>query len=84
MPDSENFADRMLSPGLARGSEAAASAAARLIGRSDEKSAGAAGVDAMRTQRNRLDIAGVVIIGEGERDVTSAASGRRALARMAQ
>ena len=37
MSDSEVFADRMLSPGLARVSEAAAIAAARLIGRGDGK-----------------------------------------------
>ena len=37
MSDSELFADRMLSPGRARVSEAAAIAAARLIGRGDGK-----------------------------------------------
>ena len=37
MADSERFADRMLSPGRARMSEAAAIAAARLIGRGDAK-----------------------------------------------
>ena len=47
---------------------AAAIAAANQIGRGDEKSADAAAVDAMRTQLNLLDIAGVVVIGEGERD----------------
>ncbi|MCL4108774.1 UNVERIFIED_CONTAM: hypothetical protein GTU68_049115 [Idotea baltica] len=58
----------MLSLGLARVSEAAALASARLIGRGDEKAADQAAVDAMRTQLNKLDIAGVVVIGEGERD----------------
>jgi fructose-1,6-bisphosphatase II / sedoheptulose-1,7-bisphosphatase len=62
------FADRMLSLGLARVSEAAAIAAARLIGVGDEKIADQAAVDAMRKQLNLLDIAGVVVIGEGERD----------------
>ncbi len=62
------FADRMLSLGLARVSEAAAIAAAKLIGRGDEKAADQAAVDAMRTQLNMLDIKGVVVIGEGERD----------------
>jgi len=62
------FADRMLSLGLARVSEAAAIAAAKLIGRGDEKAADQAAVDAMRTQLNLLDIKGVVVIGEGERD----------------
>jgi fructose-1,6-bisphosphatase II / sedoheptulose-1,7-bisphosphatase len=62
------FADRMLSLGLARVSEAAAIAAAKLIGCGDEKAADQAAVDAMRTQLNMLDIKGVVVIGEGERD----------------
>ena len=62
------FKDRMLSLGLARVSEAAAIASAKLIGRGDEKAADQAAVDAMRTQLNLLDIRGVVVIGEGERD----------------
>ncbi|MFQ8429873.1 class II fructose-bisphosphatase [Amaricoccus sp. W119] len=62
------FADRMLSLGLARVSEAAAIASAKLIGSGNEKAADQAAVDAMRTQLNLLDIAGVVVIGEGERD----------------
>ncbi|MEO1001024.1 MAG: class II fructose-bisphosphatase, partial [Pseudomonadota bacterium] len=62
------FHDRMLSLGLARVSEAAAIAAAHLIGRGDEKAADQAAVDAMRTQLNLLDIKGTVVIGEGERD----------------
>ncbi|WP_339952150.1 class II fructose-bisphosphatase [uncultured Albimonas sp.] len=73
MPDSIKepggiFADRMLSLGLARVSEAAAIAAAKLVGRGDEKAADQAAVDAMRTQLNLLHIQGVVVIGEGERD----------------
>ncbi len=64
----EIFADRMLSLGLARVSEAAAIAAAKLVGQGDEKAADQAAVDAMRTQLNLLDIKGVVVIGEGERD----------------
>ncbi len=62
------FHDRMLSLGLARVSEAAAIASARLVGRGDEKAADQAAVDAMRRQLNLLDIRGVVVIGEGERD----------------
>ena len=62
------FADRMLSLGLARVSEAAAIASAKLIGSGDEKAADQAAVDAMRTQLNLLDIQGRVVIGEGERD----------------
>jgi fructose-1,6-bisphosphatase II / sedoheptulose-1,7-bisphosphatase len=63
-----DFNDRMLSLGLARVSEAAAIASADLIGRGDEKAADQAAVNAMREQLNKLDIAGVVVIGEGERD----------------
>ncbi len=68
MTPAPKFYDRMLSLGLARVSEAAALASARLIGRGDEKAADQAAVDAMRTQLNHLDIQGVVVIGEGERD----------------
>ena len=64
----KDFNDRMLSLGLARVSEAAAHASARLIGRGDEKAADQAAVNAMRDQLNMLDIKGVVVIGEGERD----------------
>jgi fructose-1,6-bisphosphatase II / sedoheptulose-1,7-bisphosphatase len=63
-----DFNDRMLSLGLARVSEAAAIASAKLIGRGDEKAADQAAVNAMRDQLNMLDIAGMVVIGEGERD----------------
>ena len=62
------FQDRLLSLGLARVSEAAALASARLVGHGDEKAADQAAVNAMREQLNLLDIAGVVVIGEGERD----------------
>ena len=68
MPNKENFNDRLISLGLARVSEAAAIASSKLIGRGDEKAADQAAVDAMRRQLNMLDIAGVVVIGEGERD----------------
>ncbi|MBB3712352.1 fructose-1,6-bisphosphatase II / sedoheptulose-1,7-bisphosphatase [Limimaricola variabilis] len=68
MPQAPEFHDRMLSLGLARVSEAAAIACAPLIGRGDEKAADQAAVNAMRTQLNMLDIAGCVVIGEGERD----------------
>lgn len=64
----KDFNDRMLSLGLARVSEAAALASAHWIGRGDEKAADQAAVNAMREQLNKLDIAGTVVIGEGERD----------------
>lgn len=62
------FHDRMLSLGLARVAEQAALASANWVGRGDEKAADQAAVNAMREQLNLLDIAGVVVIGEGERD----------------
>jgi fructose-1,6-bisphosphatase II / sedoheptulose-1,7-bisphosphatase len=68
MSDAKEFQDRLLSLGLARVSEAAALASAKLVGRGDEKAADQAAVNAMRDQLNLLDIAGVVVIGEGERD----------------
>ncbi|MEM8577112.1 MAG: class II fructose-bisphosphatase [Pseudomonadota bacterium] len=68
MPAPTDFNDRMLSLGLARVSEAAALASAAWVGRGDEKAADQAAVNAMREQLNKLDIHGVVVIGEGERD----------------
>ncbi|WP_349360764.1 class II fructose-bisphosphatase [Stappia sp.] len=60
--------DRILTLELARVTERAAVAAARLRGRGDEKAADQAAVDAMRRELNRLPIDGTVVIGEGERD----------------
>lgn len=68
MPENTLYSDRMLSLGLARVSEQAAIAAAKLVGAGDEKAADQAAVDAMRTQLNKLDIRGRIVIGEGERD----------------
>ena len=68
MTNAIEFHDRLLSLGLARVSEAAAMASARLVGRGDEKAADQAAVNALREQLNLLDIQGVVVIGEGERD----------------
>ena len=68
MSEPIDFNDRMLSLGLARVSEAAAIASAKLVGHGDEKAADQAAVNAMREQLNKLDIEGVVVIGEGERD----------------
>ena len=62
------FIDRNLALDAVRVTEAAARAAARLIGRGDEMAADQAAVDAMRRSLNALDIAGTVVIGEGERD----------------
>jgi len=60
--------NRELALELARVTEAAAVGAARMRGRGDEKAADGAAVDAMRKALNSLDIAGRVVIGEGERD----------------
>lgn len=53
---------------LARAPMAAAIAAAKLVGRGDERAADQAAVDAMRATLNTLVIRGRVVIGEGERD----------------
>ena len=53
---------------LARITESAAIAGAPWQGRGDKIAADQAAVDAMRTQLNNLEIQGVVVIGEGERD----------------
>ena len=60
--------DRSLVLDAVWATEAAAIAAWKLAGRGDEKAADQAAVDAMRTALNGLDIEGVVVIGEGERD----------------
>jgi fructose-1,6-bisphosphatase II / sedoheptulose-1,7-bisphosphatase len=60
--------DRNLTIEAVRVTEAAAIAAAEVMGRGDEKAADQAAVDAMRTALNRLQMAGTVVIGEGERD----------------
>jgi fructose-1,6-bisphosphatase II / sedoheptulose-1,7-bisphosphatase len=58
--------DRVLE--VARVTEAAAIAAARLRGRGNEKAADKAAVDAMRRELALLTIQGTVVIGEGEMD----------------
>ncbi|APZ51199.1 class II fructose-bisphosphatase [Salipiger abyssi] len=68
MSTPKDFNDRMLSLGLARVAEQAAIASAKLIGHGDEKAADQAAVNAMRNELNKLEISGVVVIGEGERD----------------
>ena len=60
--------NRILTLELARVTERAAVAAARIRGCGDEKAADQAAVDAMRKELNRLPIDGTVVIGEGERD----------------
>src|SRR5580693_4861747 len=60
--------DRAFALEAVRVTEAAAIAAAELIGRGDEHAADQAAVEAMRTAFNGLPIQGTVVIGEGERD----------------
>jgi fructose-1,6-bisphosphatase II / sedoheptulose-1,7-bisphosphatase len=60
--------DRVLVLEVARVTEAAAIAAARLRGRGNEKAADKAAVDAMRRELASLSIDGTVVIGEGEMD----------------
>ena len=60
--------ERIMSIEIARVTELAAVAAARLRGHGNEKAADQAAVDAMRRELNRLPIEGTVVIGEGERD----------------
>ncbi|MBP0615237.1 class II fructose-bisphosphatase [Jiella mangrovi] len=68
MADISDNLNRVLSLELARVTEQAAIAAARLRGRGDEKAADQAAVDAMRQALNQIDVEGTVVIGEGERD----------------
>ncbi|MGI9481728.1 MAG: class II fructose-bisphosphatase [Hyphomicrobiales bacterium] len=68
MANNKSGMGRELSLELARVTECAAIAAARLRGRGDEKAADQVAVDAMRNELNLLDIDGTVVIGEGERD----------------
>jgi len=67
-PQGAGSMERNLVLDAVRVTEAGAIAAARLMGRGDEKAADQAAVDAMRRALNALDIAGTVVIGEGERD----------------
>ena len=64
----DNPLDRILVLEMVRVTEAAAVAAAKLIGRGDEKAADAAAVEAMRKAFDELYMDGTVVIGEGERD----------------
>ncbi|MGH7728326.1 MAG: class II fructose-bisphosphatase [Vulcanimicrobiaceae bacterium] len=51
-----------------RATEAAAIVSGRHVGRGDKNGVDQAAVDAMRSILNEVDIAGVVVIGEGEKD----------------
>ena len=60
--------DRNLALELVRVTEAAALAAARWVGRGDKIAADQAAVDAMRVVLDTVQMDGVVVIGEGEKD----------------
>ncbi|MBK5094949.1 MAG: class II fructose-bisphosphatase [Deltaproteobacteria bacterium] len=60
--------ERNLALEVVRVTEAAALAAARLMGRGDNVAADQAAVEAMRTAFNAVQFKGKVVIGEGERD----------------
>ncbi len=62
------FMDRNLALDLVRVTEAAALAAANMVGRGDKVTADQVAVDAMREALNTMHIQGTVVIGEGERD----------------
>ena len=60
--------DRNLALELARVTEAGAMASARWVGRGDKNGADGAAVNAMRQLINTVEMDGVVVIGEGEKD----------------
>ena len=62
------FPDRNLALELIRVTETAALAAAPWVGRGDKNAADQAAVEAMRAMINTVDMNGVVVIGEGEKD----------------
>ena len=70
MSSAQNSArpDRNLALELVRVTEAAALAAARMVGRGDKEGADQAAVDAMRNVLDSVSMNGTVVIGEGEKD----------------
>lgn len=60
--------DRNLALELVRVTEAAALAVGRWVGRGDKNAADKAAVDAMRLMLNTIEMDGVIVIGEGEKD----------------
>jgi fructose-1,6-bisphosphatase II len=66
--ESHSEPTRNLALELARVTEAAALAAGRFMGRGDKQGADQAAVNAMRIVLQTVDMNGVIIIGEGEKD----------------
>ena len=68
MSAESKFPDRNLALELVRVTETAALAASAWVGRGDKIAADSAAVSAMRKMINTVDMSGVIIIGEGEKD----------------
>jgi fructose-1,6-bisphosphatase II len=68
IPSGGSTPDRNLALELVRVTEAAALGAAQWIGRGDKNAADQAAVDGMRVVLDTVAMAGVVVIGEGEKD----------------
>ncbi|MCC6381243.1 MAG: class II fructose-bisphosphatase [Dehalococcoidia bacterium] len=64
----EQVPDRNIAMELVRTTEAAALAAARWMGRGDKNASDGAAVNAMRMMLDTVDMDGVIVIGEGEKD----------------
>jgi fructose-1,6-bisphosphatase II len=64
----EEVMQRNLALELVRVTEAAALSAVRMMGRGDKNGADSAAVNAMRQALGRIDMDGIVVIGEGEKD----------------
>lgn len=64
----DKFPDRNLALELVRVTETAALAASAWVGRGDKDAADLAAVEAMRKMINTVDMSGVIVIGEGEKD----------------
>jgi fructose-1,6-bisphosphatase II len=60
--------EQLLALEMVRVTEAAAIASARSMGRGDKDGADRAAVEAMRRTMDEIDMAGTIVIGEGERD----------------
>lgn len=64
----ESHIDRTMALEFTRVTEAAARAAISYMGQGDKNAVDGAAVEAMRTALNNLEIDGIVVIGEGEKD----------------
>lgn len=64
----DKYPDRNLALELVRVTETAALAASAWVGRGDKNAADLAAVEAMRKMINTVDMSGVIVIGEGEKD----------------